>query len=124
MICPSLYFSDFGLGSHRCLVIDCSVCKPITDVGASNNLPYSFSLIILFSKFSLFILHFHIKYKQYVLKNFLVFFSREIDSDIKELEDQFDEIIVDVATKRKQYPRKILECVIKTIKAKQEILVR
>lgn len=45
-----------------------------------------------------------------------------MDSDIKVLEDQFDEIIVDIATKRKQYPRKILECVIKTIKAKQEIL--
>ncbi|XP_039085984.1 kinetochore-associated protein NSL1 homolog [Hyaena hyaena] len=45
-----------------------------------------------------------------------------LDSDIKVLEDQFDEIIVDIATKRKQYPRKILECVIKTIKAKQEIL--
>ena len=51
-------------------------------------------------------------------------FSLEIDSDIKVLEDHFDEIIVDIATKRKQYPRKILECVIKTIKAKQEILVR
>ncbi|XP_077013896.1 kinetochore-associated protein NSL1 homolog [Tamandua tetradactyla] len=47
-----------------------------------------------------------------------------MDSDIKVLEDQFDEIIVDVAMKRKQYPRKILECVIKTIKAKQEILKR
>ncbi|XP_014918390.2 kinetochore-associated protein NSL1 homolog isoform X1 [Acinonyx jubatus] len=45
-----------------------------------------------------------------------------MDSDIKVLEDQFDEIIVDIATKRKQYPRKILECVIKTIKAKQEVL--
>ncbi|XP_053463426.1 kinetochore-associated protein NSL1 homolog [Nycticebus coucang] len=45
-----------------------------------------------------------------------------MDSDIKVLEDQFDEIILDIATKRKQYPRKILECVIKTIKAKQEIL--
>ncbi|XP_006163777.1 kinetochore-associated protein NSL1 homolog isoform X1 [Tupaia chinensis] len=45
-----------------------------------------------------------------------------MDSDIRVLEDQFDEIIVDIATKRKQYPRKILECVIKTIKAKQEIL--
>ncbi|KAK2086515.1 kinetochore-associated protein nsl1 [Saguinus oedipus] len=44
------------------------------------------------------------------------------DSDIKVLEDQFDEIIVDIATKRKQYPRQILECVIKTIKAKQELL--
>ncbi|XP_069315637.1 kinetochore-associated protein NSL1 homolog isoform X2 [Eulemur rufifrons] len=45
-----------------------------------------------------------------------------MDSDIKVLEDEFDEIIVDIATKRKQYPRKILECVINTIKAKQEIL--
>ncbi|XP_060034389.1 kinetochore-associated protein NSL1 homolog [Erinaceus europaeus] len=47
-----------------------------------------------------------------------------MDSDIKLLEDKFDEIIVDVATKRKHYPRKILECAIKTIKAKQEILKR
>ncbi|XP_005374797.1 PREDICTED: kinetochore-associated protein NSL1 homolog [Chinchilla lanigera] len=45
-----------------------------------------------------------------------------MDSDIKVLEDQFDEIIVDIATKRKQYPRKILECVIKTLKAQHEIL--
>ncbi|XP_025141228.2 kinetochore-associated protein NSL1 homolog isoform X1 [Bubalus bubalis] len=45
-----------------------------------------------------------------------------MDSDIKVLEDQFDEIIVDLATKRKQYPRKILEYVIKIIKAQQEIL--
>ncbi|KAG5202584.1 hypothetical protein R6Z07F_011857 [Ovis aries] len=45
-----------------------------------------------------------------------------VDSDIKVLEDQFDEIIVDLATKRKQYPRKILEYVIKIIKAQQEIL--
>ncbi|KAB0339689.1 hypothetical protein FD755_024883 [Muntiacus reevesi] len=45
-----------------------------------------------------------------------------MNSDIKVLEDQFDEIIVDLATKRKQYPRKILECVIKIIKAQQEIL--
>ncbi|XP_051677289.2 kinetochore-associated protein NSL1 homolog isoform X3 [Oryctolagus cuniculus] len=45
-----------------------------------------------------------------------------MDSDIKKLEDQFDEIIVDLTTKRKQYPRKILECVIKTIKAQHEIL--
>lgn len=68
--------------------------------------------------------HFHIEYKQCVLRNFYFLFPCEIDSDIKVLEDQFDEIIVDIATKRKQYPRKILECVIKTIKAKQEILVR
>lgn len=59
-----------------------------------------------------------------MLKGIFKFFPHEIDSDIKVLEDQFDEIIVDIATKRKQYPRKILECVIKTIKAKQEILVR
>lgn len=45
-----------------------------------------------------------------------------MDSDIKMLEDQFDEVIVDLTTKRKQYPRKILECVIKTIKAQHEIL--
>uniref|UniRef100_A0A0N8ESP7 KAT8 regulatory NSL complex subunit 1 n=1 Tax=Heterocephalus glaber TaxID=10181 RepID=A0A0N8ESP7_HETGA len=45
-----------------------------------------------------------------------------MDSDIKVLEDQFDEVIVDIATKRKLYPRKILECVIKTLKAQHEIL--
>ncbi|XP_047377138.1 kinetochore-associated protein NSL1 homolog [Sciurus carolinensis] len=45
-----------------------------------------------------------------------------MDSDIKVLEDQFDEVIVDIATKRKQYPRKILECVIKTLKAQHETL--
>uniref|UniRef100_A0A8C9NZD6 NSL1 component of MIS12 kinetochore complex n=1 Tax=Spermophilus dauricus TaxID=99837 RepID=A0A8C9NZD6_SPEDA len=45
-----------------------------------------------------------------------------MDSDIKVLEDQFDEVIVDIATKRKQYPRKILECVIKTLKAQHEAL--
>ncbi|KFO25427.1 kinetochore-associated protein NSL1 homolog [Fukomys damarensis] len=45
-----------------------------------------------------------------------------MDSDIKVLEDQFDEVIVDIATKRKQYPRKILECVIKTLKARHEVL--
>lgn len=47
-----------------------------------------------------------------------------IDSDIKVLEDEFDELIVDVATKRRQYPRRILESVIKTLKAQHEILVR
>ncbi|KAM4814920.1 kinetochore-associated protein NSL1 homolog [Thomomys bottae] len=45
-----------------------------------------------------------------------------VESDIKILEDQFDEVIVDIATKRKQYPRKILECVIKTLKAQHEVL--
>ncbi|XP_068964846.1 kinetochore-associated protein NSL1 homolog [Petaurus breviceps papuanus] len=44
------------------------------------------------------------------------------DSRIRILEDQFDEVIVDTATKRKQYPRKIAECVIKTMKAQHEIL--
>ncbi|XP_036613561.1 kinetochore-associated protein NSL1 homolog [Trichosurus vulpecula] len=45
-----------------------------------------------------------------------------IDPKIRILEDQFDEVIVDTATKRKQYPRKIAECVIKTMKAQHEIL--
>uniref|UniRef100_A0A8C5L297 NSL1, MIS12 kinetochore complex component n=1 Tax=Jaculus jaculus TaxID=51337 RepID=A0A8C5L297_JACJA len=45
-----------------------------------------------------------------------------LDSDIKMLEDEFDEIIVDIATKRKWYPRKILECVIRTLKAQLETL--
>ncbi|KAM6217394.1 kinetochore-associated protein NSL1 homolog [Rhynchocyon petersi] len=45
-----------------------------------------------------------------------------MEADIKVLEDQFDELIVDTATKRKQYPRKILACVIKMLKAKQEIM--
>lgn len=40
------------------------------------------------------------------------------------LEDEFDELIVDVATKRRQYPRRILESVIKTLKAQHESLVR
>uniref|UniRef100_A0A7M4DW76 NSL1 component of MIS12 kinetochore complex n=1 Tax=Crocodylus porosus TaxID=8502 RepID=A0A7M4DW76_CROPO len=43
-------------------------------------------------------------------------------SDIKILEDQFDELIVETASKRKQCPRKILVHIIKTIKAEQEIL--
>ncbi|XP_005082936.1 kinetochore-associated protein NSL1 homolog isoform X2 [Mesocricetus auratus] len=45
-----------------------------------------------------------------------------MDSDIKVLEDEFDELIVDVATKRRQYPRRILESVIKTLKAQHETL--
>lgn len=80
----------------------------------------------MFSKFHLFVSYFHREYKQSILRNYLdvPFFKNQIDPDINVLEDQFDEVIVDVAMKRKQYPRKILECVIKTIKAKQEILVR
>lgn len=45
-----------------------------------------------------------------------------MDADIKVLEDEFDELIVDVATKRRQYPRRILESVIKTLKAQHESL--
>ncbi|XP_075781282.1 kinetochore-associated protein NSL1 homolog isoform X2 [Pelodiscus sinensis] len=43
-------------------------------------------------------------------------------SDIKILEDQFDEIIVETATKRKQCPIKIMVHLIKTMKAEQEML--
>ncbi|XP_074846101.1 kinetochore-associated protein NSL1 homolog [Carettochelys insculpta] len=43
-------------------------------------------------------------------------------SDIKILEDQFDELIVGTATKRKQCPRKILVHAIKTMKTEQEML--
>ncbi|XP_021506736.1 kinetochore-associated protein NSL1 homolog [Meriones unguiculatus] len=45
-----------------------------------------------------------------------------MDSDIKVLEDEFDELIVDVATKRRQYPRRILESLIQTLKAQHESL--
>ncbi|XP_038616781.1 kinetochore-associated protein NSL1 homolog [Tachyglossus aculeatus] len=44
------------------------------------------------------------------------------DFNIKILEDQLDEVIVETAMKRKQCPRKILEQVIKITKAQQEIL--
>ncbi|NXW46319.1 NSL1 protein, partial [Nyctiprogne leucopyga] len=43
-------------------------------------------------------------------------------SSIKILEDQFDELIVETATKRKQWPRKILMHAIQTMKAEQEML--
>uniref|UniRef100_A0A8D0HM54 NSL1 component of MIS12 kinetochore complex n=1 Tax=Sphenodon punctatus TaxID=8508 RepID=A0A8D0HM54_SPHPU len=43
-------------------------------------------------------------------------------SDIKILEDQLDEIIVETATKRKQCPRKILVHLVKTMKSEQEML--
>ncbi|XP_078505879.1 kinetochore-associated protein NSL1 homolog [Lissotriton helveticus] len=42
--------------------------------------------------------------------------------DIKILEDQFDEVIVDTATKRKYHPRKIISHVSKTLKAEREIV--
>ncbi|KAJ7422993.1 Kinetochore-associated protein NSL1 like protein [Pitangus sulphuratus] len=43
-------------------------------------------------------------------------------SDVKILEDQFDELIVETATKRKQWPKKILVHAIQTMKAEQEML--
>ncbi|NWU69693.1 NSL1 protein, partial [Pterocles burchelli] len=43
-------------------------------------------------------------------------------SNIKILEDQFDELIVETTTKRKQWPRKILMHAIQTMKAEQEML--
>ncbi|XP_015283089.1 PREDICTED: kinetochore-associated protein NSL1 homolog [Gekko japonicus] len=43
-------------------------------------------------------------------------------ADIKLLEDQLDELIVEVASKRNQRPRKIQAHVVKGIKAQQEIL--
>ncbi|KAJ6666900.1 hypothetical protein lerEdw1_018902 [Lerista edwardsae] len=44
------------------------------------------------------------------------------DTDIKLLEDQLDELIVEVASKRNLCPRKIQVHVIKTIKTQQNIL--
>ncbi|NXW61069.1 NSL1 protein, partial [Eurystomus gularis] len=43
-------------------------------------------------------------------------------SNIKILEDQFDELIVETTTKRKQWPKKILRHAIETMKAEQEML--
>ncbi|NWW16327.1 NSL1 protein, partial [Falcunculus frontatus] len=43
-------------------------------------------------------------------------------SNIKILEDQFDELIVETATRRKQWPKKILVHAIQTMKAEQEML--
>ncbi|XP_010145538.1 PREDICTED: kinetochore-associated protein NSL1 homolog, partial [Eurypyga helias] len=43
-------------------------------------------------------------------------------SSIKILEDQFDELIVETSTKRKQWPKKILRHAIQTMKAEQEML--
>ncbi|NXI45224.1 NSL1 protein, partial [Galbula dea] len=43
-------------------------------------------------------------------------------SNIKILEDQFDELIVETATKRKQWPKKILRHAVQTYKAEQEML--
>ncbi|NWR47604.1 NSL1 protein, partial [Regulus satrapa] len=44
------------------------------------------------------------------------------DSSIKILEDQFDELIVETATRRKRWPKKILVHAIQTMKAEQEML--
>ncbi|XP_075606117.1 kinetochore-associated protein NSL1 homolog [Balearica regulorum gibbericeps] len=43
-------------------------------------------------------------------------------SSIKILEDQFDELIVETTTKRKQWPKKILMHAIQAMKAEQEML--
>ncbi|KAM6138555.1 kinetochore-associated protein NSL1 homolog [Phoenicopterus ruber ruber] len=43
-------------------------------------------------------------------------------SNIKILEDQFDELIVETSTKRKQWPKKILMHAIQTMKTEQEML--
>ncbi|XP_064365744.1 kinetochore-associated protein NSL1 homolog isoform X2 [Dromaius novaehollandiae] len=43
-------------------------------------------------------------------------------SNIKILEDQFDELIVETTTKRKQWPKKILMHAIQTMKGEQEML--
>ncbi|NXD07090.1 NSL1 protein, partial [Nothocercus nigrocapillus] len=43
-------------------------------------------------------------------------------SNIKILEDQFDELIVETATKRKQWPKKILMHAVQTMKEEQEML--
>ncbi|OXB58755.1 hypothetical protein ASZ78_000096, partial [Callipepla squamata] len=45
-----------------------------------------------------------------------------LGSSIKILEDQLDELIVETATKRKQWPKKILVHTIQTMKAEQEML--
>ncbi|NWH75452.1 NSL1 protein, partial [Piaya cayana] len=44
------------------------------------------------------------------------------DGNIKILEDQFDELIVETTMKRKQWPRKILMHAIQTMKAEQDML--
>ncbi|NWR17933.1 NSL1 protein, partial [Emberiza fucata] len=46
----------------------------------------------------------------------------QCDSNIKILEDQLDELIVKTATRRKQWPKKILVHAIETMKAEQEML--
>lgn len=48
--------------------------------------------------------------------------SEPNSANIKILEDQLDELIVETATKRKQWPKKILVHAIQTMKAEQEML--
>ncbi|XP_075563095.1 kinetochore-associated protein NSL1 homolog [Pelecanus crispus] len=48
--------------------------------------------------------------------------SLQSGSSIKILEDQFDELIVETSTKRKQWPKKILIHAVQTMKAEQEML--
>ncbi|XP_042664845.1 kinetochore-associated protein NSL1 homolog isoform X1 [Centrocercus urophasianus] len=48
--------------------------------------------------------------------------SEPSSANIKILEDQLDELIVETATKRKQWPKKILVHAIQTMKAEQEML--
>ncbi|NXI66359.1 NSL1 protein, partial [Anseranas semipalmata] len=48
--------------------------------------------------------------------------SEPSGSNIKILEDQFDELLVETTTKRKQWPKKILVHAIQTMKAEQEML--
>ncbi|XP_033916581.1 kinetochore-associated protein NSL1 homolog [Melopsittacus undulatus] len=48
--------------------------------------------------------------------------TQQSGSDIKTLEDEFDDIIVGTTTKRKQWPRKILMHAIQAMKAEQELL--
>uniref|UniRef100_A0A8C9G0W6 NSL1 component of MIS12 kinetochore complex n=1 Tax=Pavo cristatus TaxID=9049 RepID=A0A8C9G0W6_PAVCR len=45
-----------------------------------------------------------------------------LGANIKILEDQLDELIVETTTKRKQWPKKILVHAIQTMKAEQEML--
>ncbi|KAJ7341096.1 hypothetical protein JRQ81_004823 [Phrynocephalus forsythii] len=44
------------------------------------------------------------------------------DTDIKLLEDQLDDLIVDVASKRNQYPREVQVQLVKAIKTQQKLL--
>lgn len=48
--------------------------------------------------------------------------SEPNSANLKILEDQLDELIVETATKRKQWPKKILVHAVQTMKAEQEML--